>query len=52
MEFDSIRADAYRNAVFKKDTNPKNGTMGDLIFRNFSEDKIEFVSAMIAILKS
>ena len=47
MEFDSIRADAYRNAVFKKDTNPKNGTMGDLIFRNFSEDKIEFVSAMI-----
>ena len=47
MEFDSIRADAYRNAIFIKDTNPKNGTMGDFIFRNFSEDKIEFVSAMI-----
>ena len=36
-----------RNAIFIKDTNPKNGTMGDFIFRNFSEDKIEFVSAMI-----
>ena len=47
IEFESVRADAYRNAIFKKDTKAKLGTMGDFIFRNISEDGIEFVSAMI-----
>ena len=47
IQFESVRADAYRHAIFKKDTNPKNGTMADFEFRNFSPDGIEFVSAMI-----
>ena len=47
IEFETVRADAYRNAIFKKDTKAKHGTMGDFIFRNISEDGIEFVSAMI-----
>ena len=47
IEFESVRADAYRGAIFKKDTKAHHGTMGDFIFKNFSEDGIEFVSAMI-----
>ncbi len=47
IEFESVRADAYRGAIFKKDTQAKYGTMGDFIFKNISEDGIEFVSAMI-----
>ena len=47
IEFESVRADAYRGAIFKKDTPAQYGTMGDFIFKNISEDGIEFVSAMI-----
>ena len=50
--FNEIRADAYPNAYFEKDNksvsgeDEENGTKGDYIFRDFSQDGIELVSIM------
>ena len=50
--FNQIRADAYPNAYFEKDTksvsgeDEESGTKGDYIFRDFSPDGIELVSIM------
>lgn len=44
-EFNSIRAAAYPNAYFEKDTDAKTGSQGDYIFRDYVED-LEIVSIM------
>ena len=45
-EFNSIRAAAFPNAYFEKDNDAKAGSKGDYIFKDFSNDKVEFVSIM------
>ena len=50
--FNEIRADAYPNATFEKDTkavsgeDEKSGTQGDFIFRDYGPDGTEIVSIM------
>jgi hypothetical protein len=45
-EFNLIRAAAFQNAYFKKDNEVKEGSKGDYIFKDFTEDKIETISIM------
>lgn len=45
-EFNKLRATAFQNAYFEKDTDIKNGSKGDYIYRETSEDGIEFISIM------
>ena len=45
-EFNSIRSAAFPNAYFEKDNDAKTGSKGDYIFKDFSNDKVEFVSIM------
>ena len=51
-EFNKVRAAAYRNAYFEKDNEvvreegETKGTKGDFIFRESSEDGVEFISIM------
>lgn len=45
-EFNSIRAAAFPNAYFEKDNDAKTGSKGDYIFKDFSTDKVEFISIM------
>ncbi len=45
-EFNKIRMTAFPNAYFEKDNNAKDGSKGDFIFRECSDDGIEFISIM------
>ena len=45
-EFDRIRAVAFPNAYFEKDTETVGGTKGDFIFREEDEDGNEIISIM------
>lgn len=45
-EFNKIRAAAYPNAYFEKDNDARTGSKGDFIFRESSEDGVEFISIM------
>ena len=45
-QFNSLRMSAFPNAYFEKDNNAKSGSKGDFIFRESSEDGIEFISIM------
>lgn len=45
-QFNSIRMSAFPNAYFDKDNDAKSGSKGDFIFREASEDGIEFISIM------
>ncbi len=45
-EFNSIRSAAFPNAYFEKDNDAKTGSKGDYIFKDFSADKVEFISIM------
>lgn len=44
--FNEIRATAYPRAYFEKDNDAGEGSKGDFIFRDYSEDDIEIVSIM------
>lgn len=44
--FEEIRATAYPRAYFEKDNIASEGTKGDFIFRDYTEDGIELVSIM------
>ncbi len=44
--FDEIRAVAYPKAYFEKDNDSSDGSKGDFVFRDYSEDDIEMVSIM------
>ena len=45
-EFNSVRAMAFPNAYFEKDTDAKSGSQGDYIFRDYV-DEIQIVSVML-----
>ncbi len=45
-EFNQIRATAFKNAYFEKDTDAKAGTKGDYIFKDYDDDNNEIVSIM------
>ncbi|MBR5806767.1 MAG: DUF2130 domain-containing protein [Oscillospiraceae bacterium] len=45
-EFNKLRATAFPNAYFEKDNDVKTGTKGDYIYREKSEDGVEFISIM------
>ncbi len=45
-EFNRVRAMAFPNAKFGKDNDVSTGTKGDYIFRDFSDDGVEFISIM------
>ncbi len=46
IEFDRLRATAFRNAFFEKDNDAKTGSKGDFIYRESGEDGTEFISIM------
>ena len=46
IEFNKIRATGFQRAYFKKDNKVAAGSKGDYIFKDFSEEGIEFVSIM------
>ncbi len=46
IEFNRLRATGFQRAYFEKDNDVKSGSKGDYIFRETSEDGIEFVSVM------
>ncbi len=46
IEFDRLRATAFPNAYFEKDNDVRNGSKGDFIFRDMTEDNTEVVSIM------
>ena len=45
-EFNKLRATAFRNAYFEKDNDARTGSKGDFIYRECSEDGVEFISIM------
>lgn len=45
-EFNKLRATAFRNAYFEKDNDARTGSKGDFIYREASDDGVEFISIM------
>ena len=45
-EFNRLRATGFKNAYFEKDSEVADGTKGDYIFRDYSDDGIEYISIM------
>ena len=45
-EFNKIRSGAFPKAYFEKDTEVKNNSKGDFIFRDYSDEGVEFISIM------
>ncbi len=46
IEFNKLRATGFRNAYFEKDNDARSGSKGDYIYREQSEDGVEFISIM------
>lgn len=46
VEFNKLRATAFRNAYFEKDNDAKTGSKGDFIFRECDDEGTEFISIM------
>lgn len=46
IEFNRMRSLAFPNAEFGKDNDASAGTKGDYVFRDFSDDGVEYVSIM------
>jgi hypothetical protein len=46
IQFNQIRATAFRNAYFEKDNDAKSGSKGDYIFRETDENGVEIISIM------
>ena len=46
IEFNKLRSTAFPNAYFEKDNDSKSGSKGDYIFKESTEDGIEFISIM------
>ncbi|UOQ55888.1 DUF2130 domain-containing protein [Leucobacter allii] len=46
IEFNRMRSLAFPNAQFGKDNDASAGTKGDYVFRDFSDDDVEYVSIM------
>ena len=45
-EFNRIRMADFERAYFEKDNDASSGSKGDFIFRDYTEDKVEFISIM------
>jgi hypothetical protein len=45
-EFNRLRASAFKNAYFEKDNDSSSGSKGDFIYRDYDDNKIEFISIM------
>lgn len=45
-EFNKLRPTAFKKAYFEKDNDIKTGSKGDFIYRDFSDDDVEFISIM------
>lgn len=46
IEFNRLRALGFQNAYFEKDNDARTGSKGDYIFRDFTDDNIEYISIM------
>ena len=46
IEFNKLRATAFRNAYFEKDNDSKSGSKGDYIYREVDENGVELISIM------
>lgn len=46
IEFNRLRATGFQNAYFEKDNDAKSGSKGDYIFRDYDDNKVEFISIM------
>lgn len=46
IEFNKLRATAFRNAYFEKDNDARSGSKGDFIYRECDEDGNEIISIM------
>ena len=46
IEFNKLRATAFKNAYFEKDNDAKTGSKGDYIYRESSPEGVEFISIM------
>ena len=46
IEFNRLRSTGFQNAYFEKDNDAKTGSKGDYIFRDTTEDGIEYISIM------
>ncbi|MFA6377199.1 MAG: DUF2130 domain-containing protein [Acholeplasmataceae bacterium] len=46
IEFNKLRATAFKNAYFEKDNDAKTGSKGDFIFKDFEEDGTVIISIM------
>lgn len=45
-EFNRYRATGFKNAYFEKDNDARTGSKGDFIFRDFTDDGMEYISIM------
>lgn len=46
IEFNKLRATGFKNAYFEKDNDARTGSKGDFIYRESSDDGVEFISIM------
>lgn len=46
IEFNKLRSTGFQNAYFEKDNDAKTGSKGDFIFRDKTDDGIEYISIM------
>lgn len=46
IEFNKLRATAFRNAYFEKDNDARSGSKGDFIYREVDENGVELISIM------
>lgn len=46
IEFNKLRATAFKNAYFEKDNDAKTGSKGDYVFKDYEDDGTEVVSIM------
>ena len=46
IEFNKIRATAFKNAYFEKDNDAKSGSKGDFVFKDYEDDGTEIVTIM------
>ena len=46
IEFNRVRAAAFRHAYFEKDNDARSGSKGDYIFRDYTDDGVCYISIM------
>lgn len=46
IEFNKLRATAFKNAYFEKDNDSRTGSKGDFIYREYDESGLEIISIM------